>query len=245
MADRHDNKELPIFHLFASACGVPIDPNSVEKRIPPEPDILCNVVGGGSVAFEMVELVDRDRIGRPVGDQEKLMDRMRNRHRSLPVELKAEFDKRFGNAWVEARMRPSISLNRREQMADDILEEMMKLEPNFEGTFPLIRKGVEVASVKVKRRDGLAGPHFKVLAVSCYDPIPLDSLRGKFEKNYTCGVPMELLAYFHRQAAPLEEQLRELSTFIESRLAGSRFRRVWVFDAFHRYVCFSVATGSN
>ncbi len=50
MADRHDDKELPIFRLFALACGLPIKPDSIEKREPPEPDILCNVTGEGAIA---------------------------------------------------------------------------------------------------------------------------------------------------------------------------------------------------
>lgn len=241
MADRHDNKELPIFNLFAAACRLPIEPDSVEKRPPSEPDILCTVTGEGPVAFELVELVDQKRIAKPVSDQFKLMDRLRDGYRGLPGETKAEFDKRFGNAWVEARMRPSITLDRRARIADRILDHMMKLDLGFEGSFSMNEKGVEVASVKVKRRDGLAGPHFRVPAVAAYDPVPLDRLREKFAKPYVSSAPIELLAYYDRQHAPLEEQLRELADFIEAHVAGSRFRRVWVFSVGDGRICYPVA----
>ncbi len=245
MADRHENKELPIFLLFASARGLLIESDSIEKRKPPEPDILCNVTGEGPVAFEMVELIDQNKIAKPVSDQWTLIDRLRDGHRSLPAEMKAEFDRRFGNAWVEAKMRPSISLNRREKIADGIIEHMMTLNPDFEGAFSVKEKRVEVASVRVKRRDGLIGSHFKVPATDCYDPIPLDRLRAKFEKNYISSVPIELLAYYHTQAAPLEQQLRKLFSFVESHLVGSRFRRVWIFSVSDHRICFSVGGPSH
>ena len=37
-----------------------MEPGSIESRPAPEPDILCEVVGQGSVAFELVELIDED-----------------------------------------------------------------------------------------------------------------------------------------------------------------------------------------
>lgn len=242
MADRHDNKELPIFNLFAAARGLNVE--SVEKRRPPEPDILCSVAGEGPIAFELVELVDQKRIAKLMGDQDVLMDCLRDGYRGLPDEVKAEFGRRFGNAWVEARMRPSITLNRREQIADRILDHMMTLDAGFEGTFSMKEKGTEVASVRVKRRDGLVGPHFRVPAVSAYDPVPLERLRAKFAKPYVSSAPIELLAYYDRQHAPLEEQLRELMVFIETHVASSRFRRVWVFDVRDRRICYPAVAQS-
>lgn len=49
---------MEVFHRFVQAAQLPILPNSVEKRPPPEPDLRCVCVAGGSVAFELVELCD-------------------------------------------------------------------------------------------------------------------------------------------------------------------------------------------
>ncbi|CAN5434493.1 hypothetical protein BH20ACI3_BH20ACI3_18800 [soil metagenome] len=166
------------------------------------------------------------------------MDYLRDTHRSLSTEAKAEFDSRFGNAWVEVRLRPSISLRRRKQIAERILDQMMKLDPRFEGTFSMDEMGTKVASVLVKRRDGLAGPHFKVPAVAHYDPIPLDRLQAKFEKEYKSHAPIDLLAYYYTQEAPLDEQLRELFHFIDSHMAGACFTRTWVFNVTDRRICY-------
>jgi hypothetical protein len=50
--------EVAVFLRFLEASHLPIDRNSVEKRSPPEPDILCTHQPGGTVAFELVEMCD-------------------------------------------------------------------------------------------------------------------------------------------------------------------------------------------
>jgi hypothetical protein len=174
-----------------------------------------------------------------MGDQGELMDYLRDGYRNLPDKTRAEFDRRFGNAWVQAKLRPDISLRRRKKISDGILDQMMKLDPDFAGTFTISEGNTEVASVVVKRREGLAGPHFRVLAVAAYNPIPLERLQAKFDdKTYRSRAPIELLAYYDKQDAPLEEQLRQLYDFIESRIQGSGFRRVWVFNVRDSRICY-------
>ena len=51
-------REVSVFQEFAERSGLPIGPNSIEKREPPEPDILCEVTGKGHVAFEIKEMCD-------------------------------------------------------------------------------------------------------------------------------------------------------------------------------------------
>ena len=56
--DQAEN-ELKIFRKFAEICPYSIDINSIEKREPPEPDILCKMVDGEMLAFEIVVGLDR------------------------------------------------------------------------------------------------------------------------------------------------------------------------------------------
>ena len=51
-------EEVEAFRLFISRSRVPIDPLSVEKRNPPEPDLLCRHATEGLVAFELANLCD-------------------------------------------------------------------------------------------------------------------------------------------------------------------------------------------
>src|SRR5437667_12669326 len=48
------------FLRVAAIARIEMVPDSVEKRPPPEPDILCTLNGGEIVALELVELVDPD-----------------------------------------------------------------------------------------------------------------------------------------------------------------------------------------
>lgn len=62
MASEHDKGEVEteVFRRFLELSGLPIDPSSIEKRLPPEPDILCRHDTEGMVAFELVEMCDRN-----------------------------------------------------------------------------------------------------------------------------------------------------------------------------------------
>ena len=48
------------FQEFISRSGLPIGPQSVESRRPPEPDILCRHQDEGQIAFELAEICDPD-----------------------------------------------------------------------------------------------------------------------------------------------------------------------------------------
>ena len=76
--DRHGSREQKIFSLFAEVCGLAIQLDSIEKRKPPEPDILCQIAGEGTVTFEMVELTrarGRRALMKLVGCREIRMER--------------------------------------------------------------------------------------------------------------------------------------------------------------------------
>ena len=47
--------ELGVFHQFVRDSGLAVIEGTVEKRLPPEPDILCELQGEGEVHFELAE----------------------------------------------------------------------------------------------------------------------------------------------------------------------------------------------
>ncbi len=55
-----EERERAIFAECAEIAGLRVREGSVVSRPPPEPDILCELVGEGLVAFELVEIVDSD-----------------------------------------------------------------------------------------------------------------------------------------------------------------------------------------
>lgn len=66
-------REVSVFQEFAERSGLPIVPNSIGKREPPEPDILCQVTDKGHVAFEIKEMCD-EPIAKVVSDLRKTND---------------------------------------------------------------------------------------------------------------------------------------------------------------------------
>ena len=234
--DRHKQREEAVFAEFASICPLRIDLASIEKREPPQPDIFC-IAEKGPVAFEMVELVDRDQIARPEANQLELMDCMRQARDNLHKEIRSAFD----NALVGVRFRPQ-SIRKRNAVAEQIVKELTRIDSDFSGEFTLMEGNSEVATANVRRRDGIVdGPHFRVLVAGHYDPIPRDALEEKFRKKYQSDAPINLLAYYDRQHAPLDEQIDELIQFINAKIANSSFRSVWIFNLFDRRICYPKA----
>ena len=50
--------EVDVFRRFVQLSDLPIDIASIEKRLPPEPDLLCLHKVDGCIAFELVEICD-------------------------------------------------------------------------------------------------------------------------------------------------------------------------------------------
>src|SRR5271170_6472334 len=63
------NQERRVFLEFAKLSGLPVDPETIENRKPPEPDILC-VVGGERIAFELAAICNPE-LAKDIGDQIK------------------------------------------------------------------------------------------------------------------------------------------------------------------------------
>jgi hypothetical protein len=86
LVDPHAHRELAVFRDFPEVCPLGIERKSIEKRDPPEADILCRIADGSALAFEMVELIDQARIAKPTADQNQLMDSLRDASKALPKE---------------------------------------------------------------------------------------------------------------------------------------------------------------
>ncbi len=54
------SEERAVFREFVEAARLRVEPDSIQSRPPPEPDILCTLEHGTLVAFELVRLVDQD-----------------------------------------------------------------------------------------------------------------------------------------------------------------------------------------
>lgn len=60
--------EREVFLRFIEIAELPIDAASIEKRLPPEPDLRCIHQAEGEVAFELVEMCD-PRVAQAISEE--------------------------------------------------------------------------------------------------------------------------------------------------------------------------------
>jgi hypothetical protein len=177
MKDPHAPNELAIFSGFVSASGLPVADGSVVKRPPPEPDILCEVAGDGLVAFELLELLDQDRVARTRGIQDEVEGGFRDGFWAMPEAERDRMVKKLGNATVRVLMNPKVSSSRRRAAVGPVLRVLLDVNERFEGEYPLPGKLGDLAKVTIVRGN-FSGPRFKSITAAAYDPIPAGGWPG-------------------------------------------------------------------
>ncbi len=97
MTDRQADREFEVARTFLIARGVPQDGLSLEKRDPPEPDILARLPDGRYIALEVVQLLDRnfaDTLYRSLDTKTA----MEETFETLPNEPRARFEAKYGDS---------------------------------------------------------------------------------------------------------------------------------------------------
>lgn len=139
----------------------------------------------------MVQIIDKEKIGRRLADKECLDRHFEETYQDLPKELRDQTPK----ARISVKMQPGVRLSIRRNAVGKIIDQLLLVGSKFEGVLP---QSERMASVKVGRGNRLR-PIFDVEAPSLYNGIPLDAITKKFEKSYDTCSPIELLAYYNVQ----------------------------------------------
>jgi len=239
--DRHASRETEIFLRFARAAGLAIDEGSVEKRPPPEPDILCRTATGEPLAFELVELID-ESYARRTSMQLKLKARFETAYAGLEPSRKYAIEQRAGNALIHVVFEEESAYRSREEAINSIFDKLVNLNSGFEGELRRV-DGAElpagVREIRVTRLES-PGPYFDVDSVGSFGDPTMVAIRGKWAKEYVSPFPIELLAYYELQPELPEGFWRpQLVSLIEGSTGTSPFRRVWVYDCGAHAVRFS------
>lgn len=234
-------RELTIFSRFSEVSGLPIKPDSIEKRKPPEPDILCTIEGEGPVAFEMVEIIDKDLARRTYG-QIKVHQLLEKAYDSLPPVVHETFKNKFHNALIYVTFYYTASLHIREKSIPMILSMLVETDTEFVGILhpptdsPL---SITVKYVSIGR-GAFIGPCFDVAAVGSFADPTIERISTKFKKKYKTSYPVELLAYYELQPVlPESTWMPGVQEYVRQNLHDSLFRRVWIFDINRKAIIFS------
>lgn len=234
--DNQLHEEREIFSLFAEASGFRIRPESIQNRKPPEPDILCEIVGDGLVAFEMVSLTSSEALRLARGGHD-LQRRFEDEICKWP-ELRAN----FSDAIIHIDFHQAAPKQRRQGSIKELLDILQNLPVAFEGVIPLRRKSPlsRILNEITIQRGISDGPSFDLIPACEEDRDIVDLISRKLQKEnaYRTSYPLELLAYFGWQRPPRMSRLSPLESYLKTNLGKSPFRRVWVYDYFSRRVLY-------
>ena len=232
MNDTQTRTELEIFSRFADVCSLSIVRESIAKRIPPEPDILCKLATGETVAFELVEIIDEDWASLTSG-QVRDMKSLREAYQATAGDLRRDLDERIGNALVYVSFVADVLARERRAVIREILGHLSTVGPDFSGDWaPTFGTSLHriVRNIRISRGD-FSGPEFDVEAVASIADPTVARIRAKWLKSYNTPYPIELLAYYELQPqAPAALWLPRLESFVKDSYRRGLFRRVWVFD---------------
>lgn len=232
--DNQLHEEQEIFSLFAEASGFQIRPESIQNRKPPEPDILCEIVGDGLVAFEMVSLTSSEALRLARGGHD-LQRRFEDEICKWP-ELRAN----FSDAIIHIDFHQAAPKQRRQGSIKELLDILQNLPVAFEGVIPLGRKSPlsRILNEITIQRGISDGPSFDLIPAYEEDRVIVGYIGGKLQMSYITSYPIELLAYFGWQRPPRMSRLSPLESYLKTNLGKSPFRRVWVYDYFSRRVLY-------
>jgi hypothetical protein len=243
-ADEQREAEQSIFWAFAEAASLSVV--SVESREPPEPDLICEIAGVGTVAFE-VGIVAGEPLQRAISSQLAARRKFQTAYAALPADDRLRIEERLGGIpAVHATFLPSTSPGRWHTAVEPILDYLVRharvadgpeaLRPGDIGVWRDSGLTRHLSDLSV-RRTTTRRPFFGVVeAVRVVDAAPR-MLEKKLSGTYTSAVPMELVLYWSAQPAPATVEWREnIIELIRARRPSSCFRRVWCFDLFDRAV---------
>lgn len=235
MSDAHAQRELGVFRSFVRIARLPVDPASIRKRCPPRPDVCCELIGRGTVAFELVEIIDRS-MARTLGSAESFLRELRQRYSSHP--RRRSLASRLSNALVHVEIDPRSSNRARVNAIPSILSVLEQLPRTYEGTLPADRSRPAVREIHISR-GGFSGPCFDTNRVCALDDPITVRLEDKLSHRYESDSPMELLAYYDLQPVlPDVGPFTRAQAMLHRSLRSSQFRRAWIVDLHGRRVRF-------
>ena len=125
--DKQSQNELRVFKKFAQICPYSINLGSIEKRNPPEPDILCKLSDEAAIAFEIVECIDRS-LARSIVDFFILTKAFYDEVEKLPDEKKHRVKSKFSGISIKILFHKGVSLKKKICLIKPIFDQLWTME---------------------------------------------------------------------------------------------------------------------
>jgi len=216
---KRQDQERRVFHSFAKVCPLPILDSSIASRCPPEPDILCEIIGEGTVAFEMT-CVEAEQYHSERAEQDRTLDKAKDFQVAVAKYLVLE--KRYWGALFFLDD-GKLSIEQICQLLDQAphdREQLFLLEHGIDleyggGNHPPVLV-VDAIEIRYAIREHIAKKLRKVA-------------KGILKSSY----PIEILLHFKGLGAARldwEQRSEQLRSSLIPCLPKSQVRRVWIFD---------------
>jgi hypothetical protein len=225
--EEQKEREMYIFGEFVKIC--PLEIISFESKDPPEPDILCQLNNGSSLAFELVEAVDnkiphKDHV---TEKSEELWNEYYNY--KLSQKERDRFDAVFSGC--------SLSLSLTDHATEKVIEKAIPLlfkryKNSCRDQLGLIhheQAGLPKGCERIRIEPQEAKPTFRCSRASHISSnFIIERLKSKFGKTYETNHSIHLLVYNDHHPFFLIQS--EIKIYIEQNINSSQFERIWFFD---------------
>ena len=114
MTEKNEIHELNVFKAFAKACELRISLKTIIKKYPPKPDIQCDVIGIGSLAFELVRIMDQEFANLCKKNKETVTG-LHTYLSNLPNIKKEIFNKLYSNALISINFLNACTFRQRKK----------------------------------------------------------------------------------------------------------------------------------
>jgi hypothetical protein len=211
---------------------LPVVSESIQKRDPPEPDILCRLEDGNHLAFELVEICHPNNAAF-IGGVGARADLIEKAYQNLPSEIKTRFDERFVNGPLSFEFCPEASRNQISAGIQGILRELadQASSKHEDWVFSTDARKVLLSARTRGRVDTPGRPSFNIAGSFANEDVVVESVLAKLSKKYETSHPIELVAYFGgRTWDRSREWIKPLQDVLCSNGLG-QFRRIWVLGS--------------
>jgi len=223
-------REVQIVKKFAAICPYKINLNSINKKDPPEPDILCKLENGLELSFELVECLD-NLIAKTPSDQVSLKYLLDDEKNKLPLCKRMRFKRKYKNALIYIAFNKKYSLMRRKRSIPYLVNFLLNLDENQIKKDEIELNGCPEIKWFSIRRGVYVGPMFRVGGFTPFGEPTLRKIKGKFNKKYPTKNKIDLLAYYALQPEiPKNHWLSDTEDYVKDNITNSPFNRVWIYS---------------
>jgi hypothetical protein len=206
--------EIGVFRRFAQVSGLPILPESIEQPPEPEPDILCEIIGEGRVAFELTRIDDEAFHRKCVQMQE----------RQRQFKAKMVKDPATTERYRGAHIFPDKG------MTVEKIWTTLRSAPHVGERFYLQSKYIDIERTRASH-DPFLGHDMVHVEVEAFERIQ-EKVKKVQQGVIQTPHPIEIIAYFDIQRileGSWQDRLCRLQTDLPAVLSIPQVKRVWVY----------------